>query len=228
MFLLEPEVEKLVRQKYSEVQKQKYEDGTHPFCDLEPWTEERRQRQSERYSGSGNPMYRVEPVVKGQSWWTDGIKDVMSEKQPGPNFFRGRTHVSRGHDSVKGQNWFNNGTEEILGFHCPEGFVEGRLPLSEETKQKQSDGQKGMLWWNNGEIEIQGRTQPDGFVRGRLPRRGNQWKSVKLLDTHTGETLYFESYKLCYTFLEVTGKVFMNRLHKNKLVHSRYLPMRVK
>ena len=222
LFLLEPEVEKLVRQKYSEVQKQKYEDGTHPFCDLEPWTEEQRKRHSEKYSGPGNPMFGVEPTVKGWNWWTDGTTDLMSEKQPGPNFVLGRTNVSRGHDGVKGQHWFNNGTDEVLSFTCPEGFVDGRLPGTTRDSSKRV----GVQWFNDGTNEVQSFECPEGFTRGRLPNKGNQWKPVKLLDTHTGETLHFESYKLCYTFLEVTKKVFMNRLHKTKLVHSRYLPVK--
>lgn len=125
---------------------------------------------------------------------------------------------------VKGRKWFNNGVREVLLFEQPQDFTEGRLPLLEETKQKMSESQTGNRWWNNGTEERQSKQQPEGFSPGRLPGRGNTPKPVELLDTLTGTTLYFESYKQCYTFLEVTKKVFMNRLHKSKLVHSRYLP----
>lgn len=36
-----------------------------------------------------------------------------------------------------GKHWFNNGQKEGYFFECPDGWVKGRLPVSEETKQKQ-------------------------------------------------------------------------------------------
>lgn len=144
---------------------------------LDPWDQITvRELWSKRGSGEGNPMFGVEPVIKGWNWWTDGIKDVMSEKQPGPNFIKGRTHISRGHDSVKGQHWFNNGTEEILTFECPKGFIEGRLSVE---RPKQRDKMKGRKWFNNGKEEIFTYDQPEGYSRGRLPGQKRKSKRVK-------------------------------------------------
>lgn len=196
---------------------------------LEPeQVEAAKSRYSKLMTGRNNVMFGVEPVVKGWKWWTDGNKDVMSEKQPGPNFFQGRTNVSTGHESVKGQTWWNNGNEEILGFECPEGFIQGRLPFSLETKQKMSESQIGFSWWNNGKVEVQSKTQPDGFTKGRLIKKTKHWVTINVYDTVTKETTIFESIKECYTHFGVTKKVLRNRLETEKLLLDRYVVRRVK
>ena len=125
---------------------------------------------------------------------------------------------------TKGKKWFSNGRQEVLCDECPEGFVQGRLPHSDERNTKCSQSQKGKIWWNNGTEEKWSHDKPEGFVKGRLKGRGNTPKPVNLLDTHTKETLHFQSYKECYTYLEITRKVFMNCLNKGKEIHNRYIP----
>ena len=124
---------------------------------------------------------------------------------------------------VEGRQWFSNGYQEVLLYDCPKGFEPGRLPQSEQTIQRKVEAQLGRSWWNNGTKEMYSHDQPKGYQKGRLPKRGNTWKPVKLLDTQTEKTLNFENYKLCYTFLKVTKKVFMNRLKNQSLVNNRYL-----
>ena len=190
---------------------------------LDPWDQDTvRQLWKERGRGENNPMFGVPSPVTGFNWWTDGTLDKLTNTQPGPSWRPGRTHTSRGHDSVKGQHWFNDGESEVLGFECPEGFVEGRLPITEEWRRNQSEGQTGMRWWNNGEEEVQCRTRPEGFVRGRLSNPSNHWVKVEVLDTFTGKTTVFDTIEHCRTHFGVTKRVFRLRLETGKLLLNRY------
>lgn len=38
-----------------------------------------------------------------------------------------------------GKHWYNNGVEEGYFIECPEGWVKGRLPVSDATRKKQSE-----------------------------------------------------------------------------------------
>ena len=42
--------------------------------------------------------------------------------------------------SYKGRHYYNNGKIEVKRFECPEGFVPGRLPYSEEALRNMKDG----------------------------------------------------------------------------------------
>lgn len=42
-----------------------------------------------------------------------------------------------------GKHWYNNGVTQVQAFECPEGFVLGRLPITEETKKKISKSLMG-------------------------------------------------------------------------------------
>lgn len=42
-----------------------------------------------------------------------------------------------------GRHWFNNEISEVFTYECPEGFVKGRLPFSEEQKRKIGNSSKG-------------------------------------------------------------------------------------
>lgn len=52
------------------------------------------------------------------------------------------------------KKWWNNGITEVLQAKCPIGFTEGRLPLSQEHKEKIGQFGKGKHWWNNGLINV--------------------------------------------------------------------------
>ena len=81
--------------------------------------------------------------------------------------------------------WINNGIKQRrihFDEEIPEGFVRGRIKLSEETRKKMSESQKGtkkplygkrFKWINNG-IEQRyihfDEDIPEGFSRGRLKK----------------------------------------------------------
>lgn len=67
----------------------------------------------------------------------------------------------------KGKKWFNNGIIMVFAYECPDGFVKGRLPMtdehkrkiaeantgkccSQETRDKISKSEKGRIPWNKG------------------------------------------------------------------------------
>ena len=45
----------------------------------------------------------------------------------------------------KGTHWYNNGIISLPRYECPEGFVLGRLPPSDEVKNKMSEAKKGKI-----------------------------------------------------------------------------------
>lgn len=84
-----------------------------------------------------------------------------------------------------GKKWYNNGEIEILVYNCPEDFIEGRLPFSDQTrehmskanlgkthsdftKEKLSNSKKGKRVYNNGKINIRAYECPIGFKPGFL------------------------------------------------------------
>lgn len=85
---------------------------------------------------------------------------------------RGRHHTEEERKKISkkntGKKWFNNGIENVFRFECPEGFVEGMLPLSDKTKQNIGKAFQELKWFNDGETEIRAKECPDGFVVGRL------------------------------------------------------------
>jgi hypothetical protein len=88
---------------------------------------------------------------------------------------RKRLHiVTRG---STGMHWYNNGIVQLSAFECPDGFVKGRLPYSENAIKNMSKSHKGQRtyipigthWYNNGVISVHTKECPPGFVPGRLP-----------------------------------------------------------
>ena len=70
-----------------------------------------------------------------------------------------------------GYTWYTNGIEEIFTLdECPEGFTKGRLPKSEEVKNKIGLKAAGKKWYNNGLISklFLPDNVPEGWVPGRL------------------------------------------------------------
>ena len=70
----------------------------------------------------------------------------------------------------KGEKFWNNGVIQIRALECPEGFVRGKLPFSEEYRKNISAAVKGKRWWNNGVICKRALECPEGFVPGRLKK----------------------------------------------------------
>lgn len=63
-----------------------------------------------------------------------------------------------------GKHWYNNGVEECFQRECPIGFVAGRLPTTEETRNKMSltrrgkpPNNKGKPAWNRGKRLVDGK-----------------------------------------------------------------------
>lgn len=57
-----------------------------------------------------------------------------------------RSNLSKalvGNDRVLGRRWYNNGIISVMRYECPEGFIEGRIKPSEETRKKMSKANKG-------------------------------------------------------------------------------------
>ena len=155
----------------------RFMDGEDPWFHpgllrfLDPWDQiTTREEMSRRGSGEGNTMYGVPSPVKGWSWWTDGTENVMSPDSPGPQWTRGRTGITNENKTYKtGHKVFTNGVTEVHTYKCPDGFWEGRLPMSDESKQRRKVAHIGKHWWNDGTREVFCIEQPDGFVKGRLP-----------------------------------------------------------
>lgn len=51
--------------------------------------------------------------------------------------------MSKNYINKTGKHWYNNGIVQVQAFECPDGFVLGRLPITEETKKKISDSLTG-------------------------------------------------------------------------------------
>lgn len=65
-----------------------------------------------------------------KKWYNNGYIEILCSSDCVPESFKkGR---------LQGRRWFNNGVVESYTTECPEGFVSGRLPLNEATKQKMS------------------------------------------------------------------------------------------
>lgn len=56
---------------------------------------------------------------------------------------RTEEHTRKINEAKAGKKFFNNGVVTVLRETCPEGFVPGRPPMSEETKEKLSAALKG-------------------------------------------------------------------------------------
>lgn len=98
-------------------------------------SDEFRQKQSNRMQGV--------KLVKGMHWWNNGVIQKRSVECPGKGFVLGKfkpsEEVRKKYASSTGKSWFNNGIDEILCFDCPDGYIKGRLEVSEETKKKLSN-----------------------------------------------------------------------------------------
>ena len=58
--------------------------------------------------------------------------------------------MSKNYINKTGKHWYNNGIIQMQSIECPEGFIIGRLPITEETKKKISDSLTGKPSPNKG------------------------------------------------------------------------------
>jgi hypothetical protein len=111
------------------------------------------------------------------SWQFDVAKRLAKDNMSGEN------------NPAYGKKWYNNGTEAIFladDQEIPEGFVLGKLPVTEETRRKLRDKK----WYNNGTEAIfvsSDHEIPEGFTRGRLPT--SEDSKLKMKDSKQGKNL---------------------------------------
>jgi len=68
----------------------------------------------------------------------------------------------------KGEKFWNNGVICVRSIECPEGFVFGKLPFSNEHRENISKVTKGRKFWNNGVINVKVLECPgEGWFPGR-------------------------------------------------------------
>ena len=158
-------------------------------------------------SGKNNPMY-------GKNWQDYSDAETIKQHRINVSNAVKKWHSEHVHpmqgkhhdeDAIKSISktmstlkWWNNGIHQVRSVECPEGYVHGRLKLSEEHKmkirknsprkygkdnpmfgkhltleqrRKMSDSRKGRHWFNNG-VENRFCVEcPKGFLAGRLPFR---------------------------------------------------------
>lgn len=119
------------------------------------------------------------------------LRELHSNMQK--NLMKEHPEYSLGFKS-KGKHWFTNGEIEVFDFKCPEGFREGRKPVSDYTRYLNSinklgtkhseitrarmrasggrtTGERnssfGKCWYTDGKVNILSKVCPEGFWKGR-------------------------------------------------------------
>lgn len=138
-------------------------------------------------------------TTTGMKWYTNGKIEIMRVPGTQPEgFVEGllKTHYAY---QRKNLHWFNNGTTQTFCEECPEGFVPGQLPCSEERKKELSsrlkelmktpkyrkmigDANRNKRRYTNGTINITldiNEPCPEGFWRGQT-RNNKKQKSTKM------------------------------------------------
>lgn len=79
--------------------------------------------------------------------WNPEDLVVMTRGEHTSHHWTGKKQTSETIEKMKvgliGRHYYNNGEIEVLQYECPEGYVKGRLPYSDETKSKISESLKG-------------------------------------------------------------------------------------
>ena len=79
--------------------------------------------------------------------WNPEDLVVMTRGEHTTHHWTGKKQTDETIEKMKagliGRHYYNNGEIEVLQYECPEGFVEGRLPYSDEMKSKISESLKG-------------------------------------------------------------------------------------
>jgi len=146
------------KKKLTEEHKQKIRDN---HCSLKPgfvgpnkgrkFSKESAQKHSEWMK---NNFKHTEETKRKMSELNKGKKLTEEHKQKLSLAKKGKLHSEAWSKSAsknrKGKHWWNNGTNEKWCFECPDGFIKGRLPVSNETKNKIS--KSSLKMWLNEEI----------------------------------------------------------------------------
>lgn len=169
-----------------------------------PISEERRLRNAEKQKGEKSKFY-------GYKWCNNGIdeKRIASNDALEEGWEYGRAKeicdkISQSHEKFC---WYSNGEIQIqikAGKEIPEGFLPGKLPMPEETKQKLrgrkaaeetklklSKARRGMRYYNNGSqnsLFFSGE-EPAGWVLGSLVQHTQETKE-KLSTARKGKKWY--------------------------------------
>jgi len=106
----------------------------------------------------------------------DGVWDSFLKKQkPIENILTGKpkSELTKSKISIKhnSDKWFNNGIDEIHTKECPERYIPGRLPITEQSRKNRSEAQKGLRWFTDGSMSKQFRSLeevPIGWKPGRV------------------------------------------------------------
>lgn len=94
-----------------------------------------------------------------------------------------KNKISQAHKTKK---WWNNGVKSVFCDNCPKGFVHGRIPPSDKTRELMSKKRKGKdnpmygrggkshplygkKWYTDGVLEVFTWECPKGYKRGRKP-----------------------------------------------------------
>lgn len=113
---------------------------------------------------------------KGRSWFNNRIENKFCHSPPDETWNRGRINQK---PTTKGKKYYNNGEIEIATNDPPDGWVLGRLPMSEETKTKLSKSKIGKP------SPLKGKENPKG--RKKIMTPDGEFESVKSAAKYYGK-----------------------------------------
>jgi group I intron endonuclease len=122
---------------------------------------------------------------RGKHWYNNGIEQhYWFPKDKLPGYKRGclksLIESNKTHGFRKGSHWYNNKIIEIQSEFCPDGFIKGRLSISNSLRKRHSKDMKGKHWFNNGKINRCEYICPKGFIPGKLTI-GNEQRMIEKL-----------------------------------------------
>lgn len=147
-------------------------------------TEETKEKIRKKLSGKSNPQY-------GKRWWNNGETKIFSKECPGEGWVLGYIISERN----LGFHWYNNGYEQI---YTKENLDEtkwkrGKLPMSEEGKEKLKKINIGKKCWTDGKTNVISETCPnENFKRGMIKRNPSAHNKNKRAWNKDGKTIYSE------------------------------------
>lgn len=84
--------------------------------------------------------------------WVKGMlpiyADLASERMLGHRHTEStKSLIGKQH---RGDKWFTNGIKEVHTVECPQGYWQGRLPVTEQALKNRSESHKGFKWFTDG------------------------------------------------------------------------------